>query len=291
MSESAAGGESQNPNSAAGSGAAGAGDGTAAGGTGSGSEQAWVATLPEELRGSPSAKKFKGKTWDEAGPEIFKAYHHLERWQIPGEDATPEQKAAFHRRMGVPEKVEDYKITPEVPEGVPWNDEIQGAFAKFAHEQGLPPAVATRVVNWYLQRAGQGVDMQTTASAEEIKKTQAALRSKWGGAYDRNAGLVNRAVEEYGSEEFTTLLDNTVVDGVKLGNHPAMLEFLRHYGEQRLEAGFIPGDSLLTTQKDALAEANAILDDPKHPYWQGDKAAIAKVQKLLAIAHPDPKRP
>ncbi len=255
----------------------------------------WIATLPEELRGAPAVKKFKGKDWSEVGPQVLKSYVNLEKWQVPGENATPEERAAFARRRGVPEKFDDYKLDVKVPDGVEWTPEIQGEFSKFAFEQGLTPREAQSVVNWYLERAGRGIDMNTTQTAEEMARAHSDLQKRWGANFKRNTGLVQRAVEEYGSESFSNMLNTVVVKGpdgqdIKLGNHPAMLEFILARGEDRLEAGFIKGDSIGTTSQDALAQANAILDDPKHPYWQGDKAAVKKVSDLMALAYPDKKR-
>jgi len=290
--EAAAGGETQNP--AAGSGAAGAGDGAvaAAGAAGSGGEE-FLTYFPEELRSEKTLTKFKGKDKDEVLGKLAKSYVHLEKWQVPGDDAKPEDRAAFHRRLGIPEKVEEYAagVKPEVPEGVPWNPEIQTQFAAMAHAEGLTASQATKVLNFYLSRAGQGVDMQKTASANDLKKSQEGLKSRWGANYQRNTGLVHRVVEEYAKPEFSEMLDSVVVDGMKLGNHPAMLDFLAQYGEQRLDMGFIQGDSLLVTSDSAAQDLAKILDDPKHPYWQGDKAAIAKVQSLLAVVEaPKPSR-
>jgi len=300
----AAGGDSQNPNAAGvGGGTAGAGNqgnqetqgsqgsqGSQGGQGSPGSAPKWDETLDPELRDSPSVKKFKGTTWDEVGPVLFKSYHNLERWQIPGENATPEERAAFHRRLGVPEKVEEYSaaLKPEVPEGVPWSPEIQAAFAQFAHAEGIPPATATKILNFYLSRAGQGVDMQKTATAESLRQHHERLKQRWGANYQRNVGLVHRVVEEWGKPEFAEMLDTVVMKGpdgsdIALGNHPAMLEFLANYGEQRLEAGFIPGNSLLVTKDAAEQELRSILDNPGDAYWQGDKSRIRRVQELLAI--------
>lgn len=260
--------------------------------------ESWTTKLDPELQKSPSAAKFKGKNWDEVGPQIFKSYHNLERWQIPSEDPkTPEEKAAreaFHRRLGIPEKVEDYSkaLKVEVPNGVPWNDEIQGAFATFAHAEGITPAQASKVLNFYLSRAGQGVDMQTTEKAEDLKKAHEGLKERWGASYERNVGLVHRTIEEYGSDEFNTLLDTKFKVGDEeftLGSHPAMLEFIARHGEGRLEAGFIQGNSLLTSHASAQSELSSILDNPEHPYWKGDKSALKRVQELLAITEA-PKR-
>lgn len=297
MTTPATGGDNTpQPGSGAAAAAAGAGDGAgaaaASGATGSGGEE-FLTYFPEDLRSEKTLHKFKGKDQAEVLGKLAKSYVHLEKWQIPGEGATAEEKAAYHRRLGIPEKVADYSsaLKPEVPEGVPWTPEIQTQFAEFAHAEGLTPAQATKVLNFYLSRAGQGIDVQKTNTAEDLKKATDGLKSKWNAGYERNVGLVHRAVEEYGKPEFSEMLDSVVIDGVKLGNHPAMLEFLAWHGEQRLEGGYLAGDSLLTTTASAQAELSAILDDSKHPYWQGDKASIAKVQKLLAIVEaPKPNR-
>jgi hypothetical protein len=260
----------------------------------------WIATLPEELRAAPAVKKFKGKDWNEVGPQVLKSYVNLEKWQIPGENATPEERAAYARRRGVPEKIEDFKVEPKVPAGVPWSPEAQADFVKFAHAEGLTPREANAVLNYYLENAGRGMDLQTTQTAKAIEETHAGLQKKWGADYKRNVGLVARGIEEYGSASFNELLDHVVIKGpdgkdVKLGNHPVMLEFLKFHGEQRLEAGMIDGGTLLTTQADAAKELEAYKDEirskgKEHPYMKGDAAAKKKMTELMQRAYPEQKR-
>lgn len=290
MTTPAAGGESQNPSG--GSGAAGAGE-AAAGGAATGQEH--LQFFPEELRGEKTLHKFTGKDKDEVFGKLAKSYVHLEKFQIPGDDAKPEDVAAFNRRRGIPEKVEEYRaaLKPEIPEGAPWTPEVEAMFAEFAHKEGLTAKQATNAINFWAKLAAQGVDVQTSQKGEDLRKQHENLKGKWGANYERTVGLVHRTVEEYSNPEFNELLDSKFTIGGQewtLGNHPAMLEFIARHGEGRLEAGFIQGNTLLQTQASAQAELSKIFDDKTHPYWKGDKAALKKVQELLAIAEP-PKAP
>lgn len=70
----------------------------------------------------------------------------------PGDDATPEQKAAywadFRKITGAPEKVEDYglKAPENLPEGVEWNAELATKAASIAHKYGVPPEALNELV-------------------------------------------------------------------------------------------------------------------------------------------------
>lgn len=244
----------------------------------------WIATLDPELRESPSLKKFKGKDWNEVGPTLFKSYHNLERFQIPGDDAGPEEVKKFRERLGVPDSPEKYEYKATPPPNVPWDAELEQSVKKLAHSAGLTPKQHQQLVEGWAQIIGTGADRVTANTGVALREAQEKLQSKWGGAYERNVGLVQRTVADVGVAGFTELLDTQVVDGMKLGNHPVMLEVLAQWGNQRLEDGYIAGDNLAIKASDAEAEAKKIMATQE--YQKGDRALVKKVSDLMQIAHP-----
>jgi hypothetical protein len=84
--------------------------------------------------------KAKGfKTVDDLAKSYREAEHAIRnggKFNVPGDDAKPEEVAAYHKAIGVPEKAEDYTIT--LPEGVKEDEldlEVLGSQGRRAQER------------------------------------------------------------------------------------------------------------------------------------------------------------
>lgn len=242
--------------------------------------------LPEAIRGEKTFDKFKGKSAEEVIGVLGKSYSELEKFQIPGADATPEARKKFYQRIGVPEAPDKYTVKAEVPEGMPWNEGTELKFREIAHKANLTDAQYKDLIAGYIDLAKAGLDVQAAGESEQIATAHQQLKEKWGATYERNLGLVQRAVSASGVEGLSDFLDNKVIDGVKAGNHPIVLEFIAEYGSKLLDHGYIKGDNLLKTSSSTQAELDAILNDPKHPYWSGDLEALKKVTAMFQQLNP-----
>lgn len=91
--------------------------------------------------------------------------------EIPGEDATPEQLAAFSKAIGVPEKVEDYKLTFA-------DDAAKKIFEKNLadmHAARLTPKQAQAMINkWQTQLADKKAELEN-----KYKESEATLNTEW----------------------------------------------------------------------------------------------------------------
>lgn len=256
----------------------------------------WRDALAPELKTAKTLDKFRGASWDEVGPQLASSYINLEKLhggsiRIPSADAKPEEIAEFNRRLGVPEAPDKYGVTAAVPEGMPWDKGAEGEFLKVAHANGLTPKQVKGVLDWYVGAAQKSFDQQVQEGNEQAEKGWAALQERWGANTDRNVGLVQRAALEYGGAEFLQLLETPVPGIGKLGNHPAMNEFLFRLGDQALEHGFIKGDAVTLKNSDAKAEIANTLADKAHPYFDANDPkhaeAVQHMAELYAIAYPN----
>src|SRR4030095_3808230 len=71
---------------------------------------AWRPTLPDEMKAEPSLGGFKdvgalAKAWVETKRLVGDAV------KVPKPDASPEERAAFHRKLGVPQSPDQYGET------------------------------------------------------------------------------------------------------------------------------------------------------------------------------------
>ena len=143
------------------------------------------------------------------------------------EKATPEEIAAFHKALGVPDKAEDYKFEKpkDLPEGLNYQDNVVQWWAQTAHEIGLSDKAAKSIFEKYNKLAVEQYNQQVRELAAQVEKenatAQAALKEKWGTEYDKNYELAVRCMKHFGGEEF----GKKVIE-YGLGNDPAFLEFM-----------------------------------------------------------------
>jgi hypothetical protein len=246
--------------------------------------------IPEALRGNKTLAKFK------TAGDAAQAYVNLEktlgnRVEIPGDNATPEQRDAFYTRLGRPAKAEDYEA-PAIPEGseAQLDADYATQFRSKAHELNLTKAQAKGLQDWVIARevAKYSEFAQQTEAAK--KEAMAKLRAGWGAAADQNVGLVQRLVSEYGDDEAVAELDRTGA-----GNSPAILRMMAKIARSQVEGDIMPAADLGTSQKQAQqdieATKNAAAADRKHPYRDSDhpghRAEVARMRRLYEIAYPD----
>ena len=237
-------------------------DGGSAGETANGTDTGgtWRDTIAEpELR--RVAEKFTSPR------DVVKSYAALQsrlgRSVVkPGPDASPEEQAAYRRQLGVPESPEGYHLS--LPEGLPESlrpdaagEALQQDFAAAMHEAGASNAVVQKALDWYYGTLGQTVEQQERSSVERRAEAEASLRHTWGSDHERNLTFAQRAVRDFGDDDFVTLLENQQIDGVMLGDHPAFVRAFaaigRRMGEdQPLSGEPLPGEGSLQSRIDSL---------------------------------------
>lgn len=77
---------------------------------------------------------------------------------VPGDKATPEERAAFFKELGVPEDEKGYEFTR--PEGIPeeaWSEENAAKWAKLMRENNVPKSAAQALRTALMQETLEGV--------------------------------------------------------------------------------------------------------------------------------------
>jgi len=153
-------------------------------------KQGWVDTLPPDLKDYASTL---GKYPNVA--ELLRGHGNAQKLigqkgaqgiKPPGPDAKPEEIAAFRKALGVPDDVAGYDIKkPEnLPEGVEWNDEDVNGFKKLAHDIGLTPAQAAKLVEYDTARMGAKAVKGKEGLDAFVAGQRDALTKEWGDGYD-----------------------------------------------------------------------------------------------------------
>lgn len=153
-----------------------------------------------------------------------------------GEEAKKEVKPAAPER---------YEL--KLPEGSLLGDTLLEKTASFAKERGFS--------NEHAQAVVEHTNSVFASLIEEEKKALEAQSEKWvescrtgkfgGDAFKENAAAVERLVAAYGSQDFKELVNQT-----RLGNHPALWEFLASIAQASKEdKAVMPNVPTVTRQR------------------------------------------
>lgn len=222
-----------------------------------------------------SLKDTEVKTWaaNKAYPDAesaMKAHWGLERLMgadkagrtvmLPKDDADADGWKALASKLGVPEKVEDYKL----PLGEGQTDD---GFAKTAsgwfHKAGVPPRAATAIANEWNTWVGEQVKAGQEAEKAESTKQMGALEQEWGPKFTENRELAQRGFREF-SKHFG-LDDKAALEKAESVLGAANLtKFFHGLGSMNAESSFAGGDNnggFRLSASDAQAQVAQITAD------------------------------
>jgi hypothetical protein len=252
-------GGSQNQNSQNSSGSAAGGDSQQASGD---ATVTWRDALPPELKSEKSLERFKdvsevAKSWIEAQKVISQ-----KGVIVPGEKATPEEVAAFHKAIGRPDTPDGYQLkAPELPEGMTYDENRTKVFAAVAHKEGVSAKALSALHGAWNDMARAEYDANVKAVQEIQGKTTAEMKKEWGKDFDANLAKADEAIERVFGSEFKQMLKDT-----GLSNHPAVIKGMfkasQAIGEHALSRGGGDGAGKGTFTK---AELTQKTNDPR--YW------------------------
>jgi hypothetical protein len=185
----------------------------------------------------------------------------------PGKDAPPEEVAAYHKRIGVPDAPEGYTfVMPEGQEATEADLAFQSTMAQALHAAEIPAAKAAQLNAAINEFSTQLLEAQTVADQKFATDSEAELRKAWPGEeYDANVAHAERAAGFMFGDQFDEARHLETKDGRFLLDHPMMLRALATAGREMAESGLVPPMSA-----DAQEQAQGELDDLR--------ARIAKAQ-------------
>lgn len=206
----------------------------------------WRAALPDEYKTHDYVKTFQ-KPGDfvksaleikaerdnltaKLGKAIFK----------PGDDAKPEDVAAFHKALGVPEKPDEYEF-PKT-EGVEHDPKMLEWAKGMFHKAQLNKDQAGIISQGWDSFMAEMVKADQEASIAAMKAADDALKVEWKADYDKNIELTRRGFDafEKAVPGFKELLEINTAAG-KIGNDPRMLKVFHLIGNAIGDDLSIPG--------------------------------------------------
>ncbi|MDJ0513021.1 MAG: hypothetical protein QNJ62_06225 [Methyloceanibacter sp.] len=173
------------------------------GGAGGNGATDWVAGLQNEDNRTAVAQK-KWASVDDVVTSYRELETHSAKNRIPGENATDEEWGTFYDKLGRPEKADGYEFAmPEnLPENLPYNEELATGFKNTAHEAGLTPKQAQAVHDWFAQEQAGFMQGQIEDEGKRAQEAHDAIVKDWGPTdsedFKRNSELTQRAIDNLG---------------------------------------------------------------------------------------------
>jgi len=245
------------------------------------------AALPEDLR---DADAFKTVTSLEG---LAKSYVHAQKSigkdkiVVPDQHASSEDYRQVMFKLGLSEKLEDYKFG--LPEGVEGDDDFVKNFTKASHEAGVLPHQAEQVFKWYRDYTTEVVDAHKAKMTAQLAEDEQHLRQEWGQAYDENLQRSGIALKELIPNEAER--KEFVESG--LAKNKTVMKMLasasKFFDEDKI-VGHGGAKFSSMSPEEALQKARDIQGNMDHPYRNpshpNHQAAQKEVQNLYKIAYP-----
>lgn len=244
----------------------------------------WTASFNDELKGYVQNKGFK----DSAA--VLESYRNMEKLigekekivRVPDRDDDVEGWNAFHKRIGRPEKPEEYKV--------PFEDKEFGAFAqKTFHELGLSAKQGEALAAKLAEHQNATLSKITEEQTLRYQQDDSALKKEWGAAYEQNVGVARKAVANFG-------MTASQVDALeKALGYKGVMDFAYNLGKKIGEDQFVGSGQGGGTGFGKLSPAAAqeriqsLMKDPSFGkrYLEGDHAAVEEMNRLHGFARPE----
>jgi hypothetical protein len=185
----------------------------------------WLEQVEESLRGNEVLRGFNGpnalaKAHLEKLEEVKNLRGDLEaRIKLPGHNATQEEREAFYRSIGKPEKAEEYEF-PQV-EGQENNPQMVEWAQKTFHEANLSKDQAAQIGKSWNAFMEEMVKADTEAKEKAEAEAETKIKAELGEQYAEAFELTRRLLSENATPEELAFLDESGA-----GNSPVIAKLI-----------------------------------------------------------------
>ena len=226
--------------------------------------KSWKETISEEFRNDPNISKFT--EIDALAKSYINATRMIgqDKVAIPNENSTDDQWNEVYGKLGRPESPDKYKLEAN-SDVVPLDEGAIKSFAENAHQLGLNNKQAQGILEFYknsMESSAQQTKIDTETSQAQAEQE---LRKEWGRSYDDN---IKRAAQVAKANMNAEILDLTLSDGRRLGDHPEIIKGFANIANLMSEDKMIgTGEDNATSGRDLNEEISKIVNDRDGPYW------------------------
>jgi len=226
----------------------------------------WRSQIPEDIAGHKSLEHIQdvgalAKSYVNAQSMIG-----ADKLAIPGKYATPDDWAEVDRRLGKPDNPDGYELQNNLPEGVEQNDDMMTGFRQAAHETGLRPGQAQKLLDWYNDTMGQTAQLQDGQYEAAQTQVEADLRKEYGQAFEDNLNNANGVTAQFANEGITEIM---LADGTRLGDNPDFIRMnvgIANFINEKIGEDTLEGvkTSNAMTPGDIQAQMQDIMSNPAY---------------------------
>ena len=226
--------------------------------------KSWKETISEEFRNDPNISKFT--EIDALAKSYINATRMIgqDKVAVPNNNSTDDQWNEVYDKLGRPESADKYKLETE-SETAPLDEGAIKSFAENAHKLGLNNRQAQGILEYYkesMEGSAQQAKIDTETSQAQAEQE---LRKEWGRSYDDN---IKRAAQVAKANMNSEILDLTLSDGRRLGDHPEIIKGFANIANLMSEDKMIgTGEDNATSGRDLNEEISKIVNDRDGPYW------------------------
>lgn len=252
--------------------------------------QTLVSGLPPELQSAETIKNLPD--FSTAMKSLVDAQQYaVGAIKVPKAEAPPEEWAAYHKKLGVPDKPDGYDLSKlKIPEGVELNEGLKTGFLGIAHKTGLTPSQVNQILEWHGNSMAQQVRANGEAQRQTANDARAHLEAKHGAGAPRLIGQALRAASYYADTDTAAVLKGEGGEDafLQMFGTPWVLNLMTDLGQRMTEDRLIvdsgEGDAQVAS---AQAAWQVIQSDPKHAYWDqnnpGHDAAVKQAQSYFEL--------
>ena len=235
--------------------------------------------IPEDYKDEKSLQNFS--TMDDFVKSYLSAQKLVgaNKVAIPNKMATDEDWDEVYKKLGRPEKPDDYKYSFKDDE---INQDQLKSFNETAHRIGLLPKQAERIIKFYNELNEQQQADQSKVFEEKQVEAMSNLKKEFGPTYNKRLDQAKKlATETLGTE----MLNNTILkDGSRLGDNVSVIKAFSMLADKLSEDEIIKGEGTgYVTAKEIENEISELTEDGS-PYWNkthpNHKKTVDQVFKL-----------
>jgi len=214
----------------------GGGDGGGNGATDGDVSVEWKEALPEGLKNDPTIANTKSV--ESMASQLVNSQKLVgNSLRLPGDDASTEEWSGFYAKLGRPDDATGYTYKPgeDVGEEFHVDKGRQTEMFQMMHNMGLTDKQTTVMMDMIVNENVQENERFVTTSQKALD----VLRSEWGGQYDTNVQIANRALNSFGGEALRGLLAQA-----GLQNNAEVIRLFSRIGNAMGEDKLVAGDAL-----------------------------------------------
>ena len=251
-------------------------------------QSTWKDSISEAYRNDPNIEKFTeidalAKSYINATKMIGQ-----DKVVIPTNNSTEEAWNEVYDKLGRPESAEKYSLDAK-SEVVNFDEAAIKSFAEQSHKLGLNNKQAQGILEFYknnMEGSAQQAKIDTETAQSQAEQE---LRQEWGRDFE---GKVKQAGALAKANINPEILDMTLSNGIRLGDHPEIIKGFAKIANMMSEDKIVATESEnVNTVADIESEISAITNDTDGPYWNKqhpdhDKV-VQQVYTLREMLHAD----